>query len=184
MFVKIIATMKAVRHTATILFYLSRIMAIMVFVITVYALAVILLSLTGPSPALPIRIFDNGTFHIFYPFTNTPFLLGDYTSSYLVSNLSIIAFYSVFLWLLSGVFHAFKQPRLFTQKGVMQLSRFYITNLIVPLIFLILLAVFGQELLDIFRITLLHLVIGIFAFFMAAIFKQGLILQEEQDLIF
>ncbi len=184
MFVKISILMKTVRHAATILFYLSRIMAVIVFVITLYALTVILLSLKNLSPSLPIAITDDGTFRIFYPFTQTPFLLGDYTSSYLVSNLSIIAFYSLFLWLLSGVFHAFKQPRLFTQRGVMQLSRFYITNLIVPLIFLVLLAVFGEELLDIFTITLLHLVIGIFALFMAAIFKQGLILQEEQDLIF
>jgi hypothetical protein len=159
-------------------------MAMIFCIVALYALAVILLSLNNPSSSLPIRITENGAFQIFYPFTTTPFLLGDYTASYLVSNLSIIAFYSIFLWLLSGVFHAFKQPRLFTQKGVMQLSRFYVTNFIVPLIFLILLALFGEELADIFRITLLHLVIGIFAFFMAAIFKQGLILQEEQDLIF
>ncbi|MCW3108985.1 MAG: hypothetical protein JWQ09_3491 [Segetibacter sp.] len=176
--------MKTVRHTATILFYLSRIMAVIVFVITVYALTVVLLSLNNHSTSLPIRVLDNGSFQIFYPFTKTPFLLGDYTLSYLLSNLLIIAFYGLFLWLLSDVFHAFKQTRLFTQKGVMQLSRFYITNLVVPLVFLILLAVFGEELLDIFRITLLHLVIGVFAFFMAAIFKQGLLLQEEQDLIF
>ena len=57
-------------------------------------------------------------------------------------------------------------------------------NLIVPFVFLALIAVFGEEMIDIVRIILLHLVIGVFAFFMAAIFKQGLVLQEEQDLTF
>ena len=50
--------------------------------------------------------------------------------------------------------------------------------------FLVLLAFFGHEIIDILRITLLHLVIGVFAYFMAAIFKQGVHLQEEQDLTF
>jgi hypothetical protein len=176
--------MKAVRLTATILFYLTRITAIVVTVATVYAMFVILLYSNNAGPSLPIEVLANDTFRIFYPFTKKPFLLGDYTLSYLISNLLIIAFYNVFLWLLSGVFHAFKQPRLFTPKGVLQLSRFYKTNLIVPSAFLVLVFLFGQELLDISRITLLHYVIGVFAFFMAAIFKQGLILQEEQDLIF
>jgi purine-cytosine permease-like protein len=65
-----------------------------------------------------------------------------------------------------------------------KLSRFYLTNLIVPAAFLVLLAFFGHEIIDILRITLLHLVIGVFAYFMAAIFKQGVHLQEEQDLTF
>jgi predicted permease len=90
----------------------------------------------------------------------------------------------LFLWLLGGVFQAFKQERLFTKKGFSQLSRFYSVNLTVPVLILIILAVLGQEVQDIIRITFLHLVIGVFAFFMAAIFKQGLFLQEEQDLIF
>ena len=100
------------------------------------------------------------------------------------SDLLTITFYGLFLWLLSGVFHAFKQTKIFTRKGVLQLSRFYMINLIVPFVFLALIAVFGEEMIDIVRIILLHLVIGVFAFFMAAIFKQGLVLQEEQDLTF
>jgi hypothetical protein len=52
------------------------------------------------------------------------------------------------------------------------------------LLFVILLLVFRAELFDMIRIGVLHLVIGVFAFFMAAIFKQGLLLQEEQDLTF
>lgn len=174
--------MNAVRSIAGILHYLSRIISIIVLFVALYATVVILLHLNNPSSKLPFRVLDNGSFQLFFPFTKSPFLLGDYTTSFLVSNLLIITFYGLFLWLLADVFHAFKQPRLFTPSGVLRLSRFYITNLIVPFVFILLLSVFGNELLDMVRITLLHLVIGVFAYFMAAIFKQGLVLQEEQDL--
>lgn len=176
--------MKTVRLIAGILYYLSRILAIIVTTIAVYAIVVILLHLNNPDTSLPIKVTNNDRFEIFYPFTQTPFLLGDYTASYLVSNLLTITFYGFFLWLLGGVFHAFKQQKIFTRKGMLQLSIFYIVNLVVPFLFVALLFVFGQEVLDIVRIILLHLVIGVFAFFMSAIFKQGLLLQEEQDLTF
>jgi hypothetical protein len=176
--------MSTVRFIARILFLLSRIAALVIMVVALYAIAVVLLSLFTNSSAVPIQVSDNGTFEIFFPFTRTPFLLGDYTASYLVSNLSVVTFYGLFLWLLSDVFLAFKQPKLFTVRGVNRLSRFYITNLAMPFLFLVLLMAFGHEMIDLLRITLLHIVIGVFAFFMAAIFKQGLLLQEEQDLIF
>src|SRR4051812_37753912 len=106
--------MKTVRFSAGILFYLSRIAAIIVSSITVYALAVILLYQNGLH-SMPMEVTGK-TFTIFLPFTRIPFLLGDYTASYLISNLTTIAFYSIFLWLLSGVFHAFRQPKLFTHR--------------------------------------------------------------------
>jgi hypothetical protein len=176
--------MKTVRLTAAILFYLSRIASILVLTTTAYALAVVLLHHYLPSASLPIEVDEQQGFRIFLPFTHTAFLLGDYTISYLVPNILTILFYGLFLWLLGGVFHAFRQPKMFTRKGVSQLSRFYLVNLIVPFIFIGLILVFGQELIDMVRIILLHLVIGVFAFFMAAIFRQGVILQEEQDLTF
>jgi hypothetical protein len=152
--------------------------------IVLYATAIVLLHIYSPSAALPIAIMPNRTFEIFYPFSKTVFLVGDYTSSFLLSNLVTISFYILFLWLLGGVFGAFRKSKIFTSKGVLRLSRFYIVNLLVPLLFLGLLVIFGEDMIDMLRISLLHLVIGVFAFFMAAIFKQGLVLQEEQDLIF
>ena len=175
--------MKAVRFVANILFYISRVFSILFFTITVYALAVLILSKLSHSSGLPVEI-ESDRFKIFYPFTRTTFLLGDYTASYLITSLFTIAFYGLFLWLLSEVFHAFRQTKLFTKRSVNRLSRFYITNLIAPVLFLILLACWSEEFSDIIRIIFLHLVIGVFAFFMAAIFKQGLLLQEEQDMTF
>ena len=175
--------MKTVRFVAGILFYVSRIAAVVVLLIAVYAITVVLIHLIDPSASVPMRIREN-TFDIFFPFTNKVFLLGDYTSSYLTTNLLMIAFYGVFLWMLSAVFNAFRQQRIFSKKGVVRLSRFYVLNLLMPILFIVLLISFGREVLDLIRLISLHLIIGVFAFFMAAIFKQGFILQEEQDLIF
>jgi len=175
--------MKTVRFVSNILFYASRVGASFFLLTTFYALIVVLLFANSHSSAIPMRV-DDGGFQIFFPFTHKPFLLGDYTASYLVPYLITFGFYGLFLWLLSGVFHAFKQPKLFTRKGVNQLSRFYIANLTVPFLFVLLLVLFQGEFSDIVRIIFLHIILGVFAFFMAAIFRQGLILQEEQDLTF
>jgi hypothetical protein len=173
--------MKTVRLTAGILYFLTRTASILYFITAAYALVVILLSMNFSSAAVPIRIWD-GRFEIFYPFTQTPFLLGEYNGSFLSISISVMILYGIFLWLLSGVFHAFKQQKLFTKKGVLQLSRFYIVNLTVPVLFLAILAGLGQDIRDGIMIGFLHLIIGVFAFFMATIFRQGLVLQEEQDL--
>ena len=174
--------MKTVRFVAQILFHLTRTAAGLFFLVALYATIVLVLSTSGYSKSLPIDISDKGYFTIFYPFTTKPFLIGDYTKTYIITSLSTVALYAIFLWLLSGVFNAFRQDRLFTNRGVLQLSRFYVANLTVPVTCLVLLYIFGLELKDTVIITFLHLMIGVFAFFMAAIFKQGLLLQEEQDL--
>lgn len=172
--------MKSVRIVANILYYLTRVAAVLYLATAVYSLLVVVLAASGASA--PINI-ENGTFQIYYPFTKTPFLLGDYNNQYLTMMLVVISFYGVFLWLLSNVFNTFRQPKLFTSRSVLRLSRFYITNLTVPIICLIAALLFYHEAVnDVLIITLLHIIIGIFAFFMAAIFRQGLVLQEEQDL--
>lgn len=176
--------MNAVRFLSKILYGLSRLLAVLIFAIVVYATVVTVLFMIGPNGSYPIEVLQNGTFRIFYPFTRIIFLLGDYTAGYLLSYLLTMSFYGLFLWLLSNVFHSFSQERLFTKIGAIRLSRFYIINLLVPVLFIAMVILFGQSIGDMLRIILLHLVIGAFAFFMAAIFKQGLILQDEQDLIF
>ncbi len=176
--------MRTVRVVARVLFYITRIVAVITLVIAIYAVLVLLLSKATSATWLPMEIRTGNLFVIFYPLTKTPFLLGEYTNEYITTALLTISFYGLFLWLLGSVFHAFMQQRLFSKKGFLQLSRFYVVNLTLPLILLLLVALFGQEVQDIVRITFLHIVIGVFAFFMAAIFKQGLVLQEEQDLIF
>jgi hypothetical protein len=172
------------RTIARILYYLSRVGAWLFTGVLLYIVLLLVLSITGWGHSLPIEITREGGFIIFYPFTRIAFLLGDYNSDYIISNLTLLIFYSLFLWFLGDVFHAFQQPKLFTTRGVSQLSRFYITNLALPVLFLVLVLLFGQALADMLRIGFLHIIIGVFAYFMASIFKQGLLLQEEQDLTF
>ena len=173
--------MKTVRLIANFLYYLTKFLSVLFLIVAAYAAVVVILWINSKGSWVPIHVSD-GLFTIYYPFTKTPFLLGDYTSSYLITSLLTVALYGVFMWLLSGVFNAFRQERIFTKRGVMQLSRFYITNLTIPVLCVLLLAVFGKEVSDVIVVIFLHIMIGVFAFFMAAIFKQGLVLQEEQDL--
>jgi hypothetical protein len=174
--------MKTVRITANILFYTTRIVALLFLFTAVYAFIILLLSLHTHTSGLPIKVEGDDHFIIFYPFTKIPFLAGDHTTSYLIISTATVALYGLFLWLLSNVFRAFKQDRLFTSKNVLRLKRFYLFNLALPIIYLIILAILSHEIRDATIIVFLHLMIGVFAFFMAAIFKQGLLLQEEQDL--
>ena len=176
--------MKAVRFISKILYVLSWLMASLLFVIVAYASTVIVFFSGKANDAYPMEVLQNGTFQIFFPFTRVPFLLGDYTATYLISYLLTVSFYGFFLWMLSKVFHSFSQERIFTKMGALRLSRFYLINLLVPVLFIAMVMWLEQSMSDMLRIILLHLVIGVFAFFMAAIFKQGLILQDEQDLIF
>jgi hypothetical protein len=55
-------------------------------------------------------------------------------------------------------------------------------NLTVPAMVTIIFLFARIEIRDTVMLMFLHAVIGVFAFFMAAIFKHGLLLQEEQDL--
>ncbi|MGB8190601.1 MAG: DUF2975 domain-containing protein [Chitinophagaceae bacterium] len=174
--------MKSVKLIANILYYITKIISILYLVTGAYVLGVVLLSKTSSASWIPIDVLSDGSFRIFYPFTRTPFILGEYNNSYLVISIAIILLYGLFLWLLSGVFNAFRQERLFTPKNVSRLKRFYRFNVIIPVLSLLILAIIGYELSDVVGIGFLHLLAGVFAFFMAAIFKQGLVLQEEQDL--
>jgi drug/metabolite transporter (DMT)-like permease len=94
----------------------------------------------------------------------------------------VVIFYGVFLVLLVGVFKTFKQQRLFTALGVRNLTRFYLANFLLPIVALIILLVLGESISDMLIIGFLHVVLGIFIYFMTAIFRQGLELQNEQDL--
>jgi hypothetical protein len=147
-----------------------------------FAFAVLSLSLYSDATGLPIVIKPDRSFNIFFPFTATPFLAGDYTAEYMLTSTGTVLLYSLFLWLLSAVFRTFKQQQLFTPKGVSRLERFYIFNLGVPVLCLLVLTILDYQIRDALIIVFLHLMIGVFAFFMATIFKQGLLLQEEQDL--
>jgi len=172
---------KTVRILSGILYHIVRLLALVFGATAFYAIAILLLSLVTDYDSLPCTILD-GKFVIYAPFSRTPFLLGDYTATYLVPMISATVFYMIFFWLLGNVFDAFRKEKLFVVKGVRQLSSFYKTNLLIPMLILVLALIYQSGINDFLMITFLHGVIGIFAFFMAAIFREGVLLQEEQDL--
>jgi hypothetical protein len=175
--------MKNVKVLSAILHLISKAMAVLYIATACYAALVFLLAKkAGGSPLSPLlEIRQPGQFVIMLPFTHTPFLLGDYTTRYILPMLFATAAYGIFAWLLGDVFKVFKQEKLFTRQGVRKLTLFYWVNLVVPPLILILSTFFTDDHRDFLNITILHGIIGIFAFFMASIFNQGVALQDEQD---
>lgn len=174
--------MLTVRIVSNILFYFARVAAWFYLVIGSYALLMLVLYAITQGAGVPVSVTADNRFQIFYPFTHTPFILGEYTFTWIFMAFAVVIWYGVFFWLLSNVFNTFRQQKLFTTIGVKRLNRFYILNLCVPLVMFLYMGFYGSELSDLLIITILHLILGIFAFFMASIFKQGVVLQEEQDL--
>lgn len=175
-----ITDMKSLHLTAKILLHLSRLLAVIYFITFVYAL----ISLEVKSAS--VLLHDaNSQFIIYIPFTHIPFLLGFYNPIYIwVEFLPLFLLYAFFFVLLSYVFGVFTQERLFTHRGYNYLRVFYLANFTLPVIMLFLTELLSEASFDAWGIVGLHLLLGIFIFFMAAIFKQGLKLQDEQDLIF
>ncbi len=170
--------MKNVKIIAAILFYITRIVAIAYILVTIYALFSLV---TEWSYILQ----DNGNyFAVFYPFTETRFLLGENNWDYKIFEFLIpMGSYGIFFFLVSNVFNAFKQPKLFTEYGVKQLKWFCLANIFMPLIIILLALIFTGNIEDGLEwAAVIHFFLGVFAYFLYAIFKQGFNLQNEQDL--
>ncbi len=184
--------MKIIRLISQIIFLLTRFLALVYFVSALYSAIVLLLYNVSPqSSSIPIHSYvqeiagqPTARFKIFFPFTEKPlFLMKDTVWGY-VELVFGIALYGLFFYLLSNVFNAFRQKRLFTAKAIRVLRNFAIANFIFPPLFFIFLFLSPSyelsegELL----ITSLHLLLGLFAWFQATIFKEGFTLQNEIDL--
>ncbi|HMK02903.1 MAG TPA: DUF2975 domain-containing protein [Ferruginibacter sp.] len=175
--------MKRIRGLATILYYLSRMVALLCLATTIYAFLILGLSSQTNMQGLPIEV-SGGYFTVFFPFSGIPFLVGDDTASYMITSMSTMMLYGIFLWLLSAVFKAFMQKKIFVPISVKRLKHFYLFNFFAPVIYIICLVAFRLDFRDALIIAFLHMMIGVFNYFMAIIFQQGLVLQEEQDLTF
>ena len=95
--------------------------------------------------------------------------------------LTLMTSYGIFFWLLSNVFHSFKQEPLFTKQDVDSLIAFTVANVLIP--FSVAWGIFRNDGDAAVVIIALHLILGVFSYFMTAIFQQGFSLQREQDLI-
>ncbi|KYP14102.1 DUF2975 domain-containing protein [Flavihumibacter sp. CACIAM 22H1] len=169
--------MQATRLLARLLFYFSRAMALLYGIF-------FLLSAISLSTGWGLRLREGGRyFSVNYPFSEKHLLNGDYNATYIsLYFLSVIFWYFLFCWLLGNVFRVFFQPRLFTDNGVKHLRNFYLANFLLPILHLVATLLFDTLEADAVALVLLHIVVGVFAYFLAAIFRQGLQLQKEQDL--
>jgi len=169
--------MKTTHIVSRILFYVTRFLAILYFTLSSYSLLTL-------STGWFLNFKDNGKyFQICYPFTEHPIMLGDYNVPYIIFEfLSPLSLYGLFFLLISNVFKVFFQPKLFTENGIKHLRRFYLSNLFLPSIIIFLASIFVSLDNEVSIFIVLHFMLGVFAYFLAAIFKQGLNLQNEQDL--
>jgi len=120
---------------------------------------------------------------ITYPFTEKSFLILDNNTTYLIFSFLIpVIGYGLFFCLLSKVFRVFYQTKLFTLENIVHLRRFYLVNIFLPTVLSIFTSFFMPIEHELYLIISLHLVLGVFVFFMSEIFNQGLNLQSEQDL--
>ncbi len=128
--------------------------------------------------------YKEGKFlHINYPFTEQPFLNIENNYAYIIfSFLLVLISYGIFFWLSAKVFRVFFQAKLFTRENILQLKRFYLYNIFVPLPVVITASFFVEVESMIWGLVFIHFMLGIFCLFLANIFKQGLHLQNEQDL--
>ena len=172
--------MKSIKVVASILQGLS-IAAVLFYGFTAVYAAFVILFARNPELGMFELVKENG-FIINFPFTDKPFLLGDNTPHYLVMLVVTFAGYGIFAYLLKRVFGIFTKDKLFTEKAVTRLKQFYLFNLIVPGSILLINLFFTKDIDDGLTVTVLHGIIGVFAWFLAVIFRQGLELQEEQDL--
>lgn len=169
--------MQTVKFISRILYYASCLMSVVFFWMAFNS--IISLS-TGSWLKLSE---DKKYFKVCFLFTQKTYLGGVYNMPYILFDFLLpMLLYGLFFLLLRNVFKQFYQRRIFTQKGVTHLTRFYNGNFIVPSIAVLLSTVFSEVDEAVWILIGFHFILGVFAFFLAAIFKQGLYLQNEQDL--
>lgn len=171
--------MKKTKIISGLLYWSTKAITLLCLAVTLYAGGTLLFKTTA------LHLTDKGqSFEIFFPFTQQPFLLGSYNTTYIVIEfLLIMCSYVVFFGLLSNVFRVFTQDKLFTQKAYNHLKQFYLANLFVPIPLLLLFLISSPIKNEDIVIGAMHFLLGVFIFFMASIFKKGLELQDNQDLI-
>lgn len=131
-----------------------------------------------------LELDGEGRFTLSLPFSNSV-IKGIYSSFTLLSILSVFLYYTAFIFLLSMLFQTFSSEPLFTNNALRYLKYFTVLNIACPLLFLLILLLFfanGRLAIEDITISTLHMLMGLFAAFISAIFKQGVVLQEENNL--
>ncbi|MDH7446109.1 DUF2975 domain-containing protein [Aquimarina sp. 2201CG14-23] len=162
------------RSFSTVLFYATR------FIIIGYGLFLLFIIISLISNNFIITETNHLQIHI--PFTNSV-IKGDYSVHTFIGILCFLVFYTSFFFLLSLIFKTFSAEKLFTEEAIKYLRWFTILNLILPVAYAVAGILINNRItLDDIVPGLLHIGLGIFAAFIATIFKLGFTLQEENEL--
>ncbi|MAU26448.1 MAG: hypothetical protein CMH48_04580 [Muricauda sp.] len=123
-------------------------------------------------------------FQISIPLFPELFIKGFYEQNIIVAITLVMFYFGVFFYVLSLIFKSFKSEKLFTEKVVKSLNRFAILNLVVfPALYIIIhFVVMKKSGYNDIHNLILSLILGVFILFIAAIFKRGLKVQNENDL--
>ena len=156
------------------LFYISRIVSI---AIGFFLLFILVSFLTGNFELI------NNRFEIKIPLMET-YIKGFYDVRIITTIALTLIFYILFFYFLSIIFKTFKAETLFTKTAIRQLNNFALYNLIgSPLAFILIhILIMKHTNLRDLPTYLLHLLLGVFIFFIVAIFKKGYKVQSENDL--
>lgn len=169
--------MKQIKKISKALFYVTRTVAFFYVLTAIFGFV----SVAFKTPNFELT--NNAeNFQINFPFSHTPFLVGQNTPSAILEMILGILLYGLFFWLLSNVFTAFAQSKLFTEKNVKTLQFFYLANFIIPILISLFSLITQSYGVSFWMVLFLHILLGTFIYFMTIIFKQGLHLQNEQDL--
>lgn len=162
------------KSVSAILFYSARLITIGY---TIFILFVIISLITHN-----FVITDNNDMEMQIPFS-TAVIKGDFTSMTLIAMLGFLIFYGVFFFMLSLIFKTFSAEKLFTEKAIKHLKWFTILNLVLPFVYPISAIILKNRIsMDDLAPGLLHIGLGIFAWFIVAIFRLGFTIQEENEL--
>ncbi|ASK32385.1 hypothetical protein CEY12_20870 [Chryseobacterium sp. T16E-39] len=168
--------MNQTKIIARILYYLCLVLSAGYLLTAVYSILCLITGATTPYK-------ENKFLHINFPFTDQPFLNIENNYPYIIfSFMTVLLTYGVFFWFSASVFRVFFQTKLFTQENIHKLKRFYIYNIFFPLPIVVIASFFVEVESMIWGLVFIHFMLGIFCLFLANIFKQGLHLQNEQDL--
>ncbi len=184
--------MKGIRNISRIIFGFTWLFSLIYGIAALYCLILLSMKSLFPSmESLPVAIkeYEFGglikeRIEIYIPFSDYPlFFMKNTTWSWIELVLGI-GLYALFFFLLSNVFHVFRGSKLFTSAAIQAFKRFAYANLLLPPLFYVFLLLHpsyevgtGETV-----ILILHLLLGLFAWFQAKIFQEGFTLQREIDL--
>ncbi len=169
--------MNQTKIISRILYYICSVVSVGYFIITIYSVFCL-------ATGFAVTPYGEGKYlHINFPFTEKPFMNIDDNYSYIIfSFFAVLLAYGIFFWVSALVFRVFFQEKLFTAGNIRLLTIFYRYNIFIPLPLVIVASFFVEVESVVWGLVFIHFMLGIFCLFLANIFKQGLHLQNEQDL--